>query len=66
MDKFIANEEVIKTESIEKLQSRKLSEPVCIPGSPLKPTPSRQNSQESCEVDLEEYYDGNSLIIIYN
>lgn len=65
MDKFIANEEVIKTESIEKLQSRKLSEPVCIPGSPLKLTTSRQNSQESCEVE-EEYYDGNNLMIIYN
>lgn len=51
----------MKIESNEKLQSRILSEPVCIPGSPLKLTPSRQNSQESCEVE-EEYYDGNQSI----
>lgn len=46
-------------EAVEKIQNRVPSEPVCIPGSPLKPTPSRQNSQESCEVE-DEYYDGNS------
>lgn len=48
-------------EANDKFQSRVPSEPVCIPGSPLKPTPSRQNSQESCDVE-DEYYDGNTII----
>lgn len=48
-------------EANEKLLNRVPSEPVCIPGSPLKLTPSRQNSQESYEVE-DENYDGNSYI----
>lgn len=46
-------------EANEKLPNRVPSEPVCIPGSPLKLIPSRQNSQESCEVE-EGNHDGNS------
>lgn len=61
MDQYIANDEIIKMESNEKLLSRIPSEPVCIPGSPLKLAPSRQNSQESCEIE-DEYYDGNQNI----
>lgn len=63
MEKYIANDEVIKIEANDKL-SRVPSEPVCIPGSPSKLAPSRQNSQESCDVD-DEYYDGNIKNIIF-
>lgn len=59
VEKCIANNEIIKAEVIEKSQSRDPSEPVGIPGSPLKLTPSRQNSQDSCEVE-DEYFDGNN------
>jgi len=55
----MVNDDIIKMEANERLQNRVPSEPVCIPGSPLKLTPSRQNSQESCEIE-DEYYDGNS------
>lgn len=61
LEQYIANDEIIKMEANDKSQSRVPSEPVCIPGSPLKPTPSRQNSQESCDVE-DEYYDGNIII----
>lgn len=47
----------MKMEVNKELSNRVLSEPVCIPGSPLKIIPSRQNSQESCDVE-DEYYDG--------
>lgn len=46
----------------KELSNRVPSEPVCIPGSPLKLIPTRQNSQESCEVE-DEYYDGNICIM---
>lgn len=56
----MANDVIIKMEANERLQQNRVpSEPVCIPGSPLKPTPSRQNSQESYEIE-DEYYDGNN------
>ncbi|XP_060838182.1 tuberin isoform X2 [Rhopalosiphum padi] len=56
LEQYMANDDIIKMEANERLQNRVPSEPVCIPGSPLKLTPSRQNSQESCEID-DEYYD---------
>lgn len=59
MDQYIVNDDIIKMEANERLQNRVPSEPVCIPGSPLKLTSSQQNSQESCEIE-EEYYDGNN------
>lgn len=55
----MANDKIIKIEANEKLQCRVPSEPVCIPGSPLKFSASRQNSQESCEVE-DDNYDGNN------
>jgi len=56
----MVNDDILKMEANEKFQNRVLSEPVCIPGSPLKLIPSRQDSQESCEVD-DDYYDGNNI-----
>ncbi|VVC44066.1 Rap GTPase activating protein domain,Tuberin,Armadillo-like helical,Armadillo-type [Cinara cedri] len=56
LEKYIATDEAIKIEANDKLSSRVPSEPVCIPGSPSKLAPSRQNSQESCDVE-DEYYD---------
>lgn len=43
------------------------SGPIAIPGSPARPSPSRQSSQDSFE-SLEEGEDGmfNKLIIWYN
>ncbi|XP_050540898.1 tuberin-like isoform X2 [Daktulosphaira vitifoliae] len=56
LEQCIINDDTIKMELNSKSQNRILSDPVCIPGSPLKVTPSRQISQENCEVD-EEYFD---------
>lgn len=64
MEKYVANDEAIKIETNDKLSSRVPSEPVCIPGSPSKLVPSRQNSQESCDVE-DEYYDGNIKFILF-
>ncbi|XP_050444478.1 tuberin [Adelges cooleyi] len=58
LENYMINDEAIKMEFNGKASQtcRMPSDPVCIPGSPLKPAPSRQNSQESCEVE-DEYYD---------